>query len=261
MTDTSNAAPLSGNVLFYRKPEPLNVELHRGLGIKRIDRPFAFMRSAHAVPVTVSEFGVASAHYPLIFVGEEKTPVAVMGARAGENLFVSNDGEPDAEAYIPAFVRRYPFVFATDDAADRLVLCIDRQAAMVSDQPEVPFFTGNEPSQFTQEAMEFCKEFERQRRATEEFIKIVTAAGLFETKTVTFTTRQPDGSEGPTQKIADYWAVSEEKLNALPTDQFMNLRDQGVLGVVYAHMISLLNWPKVIQRLLRITQAGGARLG
>ena len=75
--------------------------------------------------------------------------------------------------------------------------------------------------------------------------------GLFEQKTVTFQPRGPNGEEGPPQKIADYWAVSEEKLNQLPAEKFIEMRDNGVIGAIYAHMVSLLNWQKVIQRAMR----------
>ena len=247
---------LTGNVLFYNKPEPLSLEAHSNLGVKRIDQPFGFLRSAHAVPVTVSEFGLAAGSYPIIFVGAEKTPVAVMGVRQGQNLYVQSNGQTEPEAYIPAFVRRYPFVFANDDQQDRMLLCVDRQAPMVSEQPDVPFFDGDQPSQFTNDAIEFCKEFERQRRATMEFVKLIDSYGLFEQKSVNFTPRDQNGVEGPQQKIADYWAVSEEKLNQLPADKFQELRDNGAIGAIYAHILSLLNWQRVIQRALRTPPPG-----
>ncbi len=244
---------LTGNVLFYNKPEPLSLEAHKGLGVKRIDQPFGFLRSAHAVPVTVSEFGLAAGSYPVIFVGSDKTPVAVMGIRQGQNLYVQPNGQPEPEAYIPAFVRRYPFVFASDDSQDRMLLCVDREAPMVSANPDVPFFDGDQPSQFTQDAIEFCKEFERQRHATTEFIALLQQFDLFEQKTVAYTPRDPQGNEGPQQKIADYWAISEEKLNAIPADKYIELRDNGALGAIYAHLVSLLKWPGVIQRAVRMS--------
>jgi hypothetical protein len=120
---------------------------------------------------------------------------------------------------------------------------------MIGEQPDVPFFNGEEPSQYTQDAIEFCKEFERHRRATEEFNKFVVDFDLFEEKSVTLSQRQPDGTEQQV-KVADYFAISEEKLNALPHDAFIRLRDQGVLGPIYAHLVSLLNWSKIIQRTL-----------
>ena len=163
--------------------------------------------------------------------------------------------------YTPAFVRRYPFVFAADDGQDRLLLCVDREAPMVSDTPDIPFFEGGEPSKFTQDAIEFCKEFERQRRATMEFVKLLDSLELFEQKSVAFTPRDENGNDGPQQKIADYWAIDEEKLNKLSGEKFLELRDNGAMGAIYAHMVSLLNWPIIIQRAMRQNppmQAGNA---
>ena len=150
-------------------------------------------------------------------------------------------------------MRRYPFVFASDEGSDRLVLCVDRAAPMVSNQPEVPFFENGQPSKFTNDAIEFCKEFERQRQATVEFGRILKDMDLLEQKTVSFQPRDNQGNPvGQQQKIADYWAVSEDKLNALPTEKFLELRSNGALGAIYAHLISLMNWQVVIQRAVRI---------
>lgn len=240
---------LSGNVLFYKNPQPLNPEDHAALGIKSVPEPFAFMREAHAIPVTVTEFGMAAASYPIIFVGDDYTPVAVMGVRQGQNLFVTDAGQADPDFYVPAFARRYPFVFANDTDSDRLLLCIDRDAPMVTNQPETPLFANGEPTEFTQNAINFCQEFERQRRATMEFVKVIQNFGLFEQKTVAFQPRDEQGnSVGEQQKIADYWAIDENKLNALSEEQFKQLREQGALGACYAHMISLLNWQRVITK-------------
>ncbi|MEL7030948.1 MAG: SapC family protein [Pseudomonadota bacterium] len=254
-TPTTQQAELTGNVLFYKNPQPLNPEQHAGLGVKQIEQPFGFLRDAHAVPVTVTEFGMASAAYPIIFVGEEFTPVAVMGVRAGENLFVAENGTIDPDFYVPAFVRRYPFVFANDNQSDRLLLCIDRDAPMVTNQPEVMLFENGQPSPFTQNAIEFCQEFERQRRSTAEFATIIKNMGLFEEKTVNFQPRDAQGNDaGEQQKIADYWAIDENKLNELTDEQFKELRANGALGAIYAHMISLLNWQRIISRALRSQQ-------
>jgi hypothetical protein len=242
---------LSGQVLFYRQPEPLSLERHRRLGVKQIPAPFSFLRTAHAVPITVSEFGLAATCYPIIFVGADKTPVAVMGVRQNENEYVDASGNPDPDAYLPAFVRRYPFVFAAESESDRLLLCIDRAAPMISDTPDVPLFEGDKPSKFTEDAVEFCKEFERQRRATIDFVELIDKSGLFETKSVTFTPRDATGNPGQPQKIADYFAVSEEGLNALSEARFNEIRNTGALAPMYAHMVSLLNWQRVIQRTLR----------
>jgi hypothetical protein len=114
---------------------------------------------------------------------------------------------------------------------------------MVSNQPDVPFFENGQPSKFTTDAIEFCKEFERQRRATVDFVKLIRDMDLFEQKTVTFQPRDPQGREvGPVQKVADYWAISEERLNALPAEKYVELRNNGALGL-----------PRPIRALMRRT--------
>lgn len=251
-TPTPGGQPeLTGQVMFYKRPEPLSLERHRDLGVKQIAAPFSFLRTAHAVPITVSEFGVAATCFPIIFVGAEKTPVAVMGVRQNENEYVDAAGQPDPDAYLPAFVRRYPFVFAADPGSDRLLLCVDTAADMVTTNPDVRFFENEKASKFTEDAIEFCKEFERQRRATQEFVEMIDKASLFEQKSVSFTPRDMQGNAGQTQKIADYWAISEEGLNALPEGKFGDIRNTGALAAIYAHMVSLMNWQRVIQRTMR----------
>ena len=237
---------LSGNVLFYQSPEPLNQQMHGAMGVKRIEKPYAFVSSTNVVPLTVMEFAAASLSYPVIFVGEQKTPLAVMGLRQGENLFVSATGDFRVDAYIPGFVRRYPFVFANDEEAKRLVLCVDRAAPFISDEPDVPFFENGEPSQYVQTAMQFCNDFEAERRRTEQFVDMLKELDLFETRDATFTPTNPDGSAAETVTLATYFAVSNDKLNALPAEKFVELRDNGALGQIYAHMVSLMAWDKLV---------------
>ncbi|MBU2270234.1 MAG: SapC family protein, partial [Alphaproteobacteria bacterium] len=213
MTDTTaNASPLSGNVLFYGQPEPLSIEAHAKLGVDPVEQPYAFVAEANIVPLTVTEFAPAALTYPVIFVGEARQPVAVMGLRQGENLFVSEAGAFKPEAYIPAYVRRYPFVFANDDVQKRMILCVDRAAAFIKEGGATPLFVDGKPSPYTQQAMEFCNNFEQERLRTEAFVKLLTDLDLLETREALFTPRNPDGTAAAPQKIAEYFAVSEDKL-------------------------------------------------
>ena len=247
MTDTTaNANPLSGNVLFYGKPEPLSVEAHGALGVDPVDQPYGFAAKANIVPLTVTEFAPAALTYPVIFVGEGRQPVAVMGLRPGENLFVSEAGVFRPEAYIPAYVRRYPFVFANDEVQKRLILCVDRDAPFIKEGGATPLFADGKPSPYVEQAMEFCNNFEQERLRTENFIKLLTDLDLFETREANFTPRNPDGTAAAPQKIAEYFAVSEDKLKALPAEKLVELRDNGALGQIYAHLVSLLGWDRLI---------------
>ena len=244
MTDTTNS-PLEGAVLFYSNPEPLDPAQPGALGVNAADKPYAFVAQTNIVPLTVTEFAPAALSYPIIFVGDLKQPVVAMGLRQNDNLFIENgDFRPDA--YIPAYVRRYPFVFANDEGQNRMILCIDRAAAFVGENAEVPLFENGQPSDYVNNAMEFCNNFEQERLRTESFVKLLIDLDLFETREASFTPRNPDGSAGQVQKLAEYFAVSEDKLKALPAEKLAELRDNGALGQIYAHLTSLLGWDRLI---------------
>lgn len=255
MTDTNNS-PLEGNVLFYTNPEPLDQSVHGGLGVNPSDKPYAFVAQTNIVPLTVTEFSAAALSYPIIFTGDNRQPVAVMGLSANENLFVAPDGEFRADAYVPAYVRRYPFVFADDKQNQRLILCIDRGASIVAEGGQNPLFVDGQPSDYTNMAMEFCNNFEQERQRTEGFVALVKDLDLLDIREAHFTPRNPDGTPGQPQKLAEYYAVSEDKLRALPAEKLVELRDNGALGQIYAHLVSLVGWDRLIaMAVMRQAQA------
>ncbi len=247
MSDTqAPESPITGNVLFYNQPEPLNLERHGKLGVTQTDRPWAFVGVSNAIPLTVTEFSPAALSFPVVFLGEPKSPVAIMGLRQDQNLFVDDKGQYLSSAYLPAFARRYPFVFANDDENQRMVLCIDRAAPFLTEGGETPLFEDDKPSAYTEQAMKFCNDFELERQRTVNFVKVLEDLDLFEIKEATFTPRNPDGSAGEPQKLAQYYAVSEDKLKALPAEKLAELRDNGALGQIYAHLVSLLGWDRLV---------------
>lgn len=264
MTDTTAAnaqGSLDGNVLFYSKPEPLSAEIHGALGVNPVEKPYAFVSASHVVPMTVTEFAPASLSYPVVFLGDNKMPVAVMGLRQGENLFVTAAGEFRPDAYIPAYVRRYPFVFANDQAQQRLILCIDRAAPFITEGGQAPLFIDGKPSDYVNQAMDFCNNFEQERLRTESFVKLLTDLDLFEVKEAVFTPRNPDGQPGQPQKLADYFAVSEDKLKALSPEKLAELRDNGALGQIYAHLVSLLGWDRLVAMAFERARQNGEVAG
>lgn len=244
---TPGTGEITGNVLFYSKPEPLTPQTHGKLGVKSMDGPYAFAKPGHVVPLTVGEFPVAAVSGPIIFVGDEKTPLAVMGLNPGDNMFVTPEGMFEAGVYIPAYIRRYPFVFANDDKAQQMILCIDRAADFIVEGGDLAFFDEKgEPTEYTKNCMEFCNNYEAERQRTNSFVQLLRAMDLFELKTASFTPNNPDGTPGEPQKIAEYFGVSEEKLRALKPEQLAELRDNGALQQIYAHLTSLVGWDRLI---------------
>ncbi|RVA88736.1 SapC family protein, partial [Mesorhizobium sp. M7A.F.Ca.CA.004.01.1.1] len=164
MADAKTEVTGDAMPLFYSRPEALNPARHGSLGLTaRSD--FGFARSAHAIPVVASEMPAAMRSYPIVFIGPGKAPVIITGVRQNENLFVGAEGKWTAPHYIPAYVRRYPFILAEDPtSAGRLTLCVERASDRIVDQllaPSrddkiLPFFTGNEPTEATKQALAFC---------------------------------------------------------------------------------------------------------
>jgi len=255
-----------GQILFYRQLEPLSHERHRGLGVSQVANPFSFLADTHLVPLTVDEFGLAAVCYPIIFDTETKSPLAVMGLRPGMNVFLGADGSLDPEVYLPAFARRYPFlpIMAQQNAQvqppadpnnDRVLVCIDRAAKMINSTPELPFFEGDKPSRFTQDAIQFCKEFDVLGKRTAEFNQLMQQHDLFEVTPLALPRAKPDGSPDEPLKVGEYLRISEQKLNALPKETYLELRDRGVSAVIHAHLLSLGLWPKILSRAARIQAA------
>ena len=118
---------MTTQLLIYESVVPLTFATHRHSSVE-IGRNFAFSGKINSVPLTAIEFRDAQSDYPIVFAGNKEAvlPAVILGLRDGENLYLSGDGKWDAR-YIPAFVRRYPFVFAKSDDGERFNLCIDEQ--------------------------------------------------------------------------------------------------------------------------------------
>ena len=259
-----NESPVTGSVLLYHNPEPLDAERHAKLGLRRSPTPFGFAAGQHYVPLNVNEFGPAGVIYPIIFAGEVHTPLAVLGLQEGENVFVDDKGAYRPGCYVPAFLRRYPFIGAVDNAAQRVVVCVDRGASLLTeDKPDLPLFENGEATDYTKNCVEFCSQYDTDRARTESFVGLLNEVELFEPKQTTYSPRAPDGTPGQPVLVSEYFAVSEEKLKALSPERLVQLRDTGALAQIYAHLHSLFLWDRLIsdtliQRNAALIVAGNA---
>ncbi len=246
-TVSAQDVTLSGTVMLYRKAELLSREAHGNLGVNPAKTRFGFAAESHVCPLTVPEFGSAALCYPIIFVGDDKQPVVAMGLRDGQNLYVNETGF-EVDAYIPAYIRRYPFVLAGGAGEDRMMVCIDRAYEYISENAQFPFFENGEPTEYTKNSIQFCNDFETQNRMTAQFVTLLKELDLFEARSTTYTPTNPDGTQGEPQVIAQYFGVSDTRLNALPADKLVALRDSGALQQIYAHLTSLMNWERLLIR-------------
>ena len=254
----NNSEQLAGQVPLYKKPEPLNKEKHRKFGMSPPKEPYAFMKESHFLPAIVGEFTQYAGFFPVIFLGEKRLPVVVMGLNKGENLFIDAEGNYEADTMLPAFARRYPFVSASNGPDQPSTVCIDVEADGIGENAQLPFFDDNgEPTQALQQAIDFVSAFDADARSTEMFVNRLMELDLFEPKDVTL----KDNTSGETRKVAEYFGISEQKLNQLPTDTYLKLRDEGYLGPIYAHLISLNRWDRILNKAIRRQQQNQPKAG
>jgi hypothetical protein len=128
-----------------------------------------------------------------------------------------------------------------------MIICIDRASELIVENPDMPFFTEQgEQTDYTKNSIAFCQNFETERQKTDSFVQLLRDLDLFEHREAKHTPINPDGAAGEPVVIAGYHAISETKLNALPAEKLVELRDIGALGLIYAHLISLWGWDRLI---------------
>ncbi len=245
---TSNPMPetgLTGSAPLYTRVEPLNVDTHAKLGVKRMDNPFAFASGIHFVPLLLPEFPVASGSYPIIFAGDEKQPLAVMGLTPGFNLFFDKNGVAKTEIYLPAYIRRFPFIVAQN--GDNVIVCLDVGADIVAEGADMPIFNGKELTEYGKGCVDFCKRFEDDRVRSDLILEQIKALDIFHLRQAKYQPRDNDNNPvGEEIVVSEYFAIEEPKLHQLSGDQLVALRDSGALAFIYAHLVSVWKWDALI---------------
>tara|TARA_R110000772_G_scaffold63045_5_gene141345 strand:- start:725 stop:1504 length:780 start_codon:yes stop_codon:yes gene_type:complete len=223
--------------MFYKDLVPLNSKEHANWRVKGLDDA-SFMQAQHAIPVTIDEFTNAARNYPIVFsVGENSVPLILMGLNEGVNTFMGEDGRFNQPAYVPAYVRRYPFMLAKlRPDADELSLCFDPTTGAIGDYKDGdPLFDKDQPSEKTKNILEFCEQFEQAGQRTAQFMEELKKMGLLMDGEVSI---QQTGVEKPFV-YRGFQMVNEEKLRELRGDELRKINQNGILPLIYAHLFSL----------------------
>jgi len=221
------------NPLFYRTIVPLDRDRHRLARLERPRRPFGFAENTQFIPAVAEEFAAACRDLAVLFLPGTSRPnaVFVVGLSAGQNLMVTPEGEW-AAAYVPAFLRRYPFIRGDVEGGEPIV-CIDQSYEGLNQERGELFFEGTGQTAFLDQQVGFVNAYFDASRRSEEFCDLLAGADLF--KPVSIDVK----STGSSAAVHGLLAVDEEKLNALPAKDFERLRKAGALGPIYAHLISM----------------------
>ena len=206
-------------------------------------------RRMNPVPVSFTEFIPASRDYPLVFIsrdnGRSYSPMAITGLEQRQNLFVLGDNAWDRRAYLPAYVRRYPFCMTrvSVDGKERpeRVACVEKSA--LADKGDALFDDKGEATPEWAALQKLLFEYEADLARTEEFCKVLTLLGLLEPFAMQAT---PDSGEP--LALTGMFRVAEQKLVALEPARLKELTANGVLARIFAHLMSLDNFRRLLER-------------
>ncbi|MFM8332308.1 MAG: SapC family protein [Candidatus Methylumidiphilus sp.] len=244
---SENVQPTNENVslLFYRQVSTLHPDRHGELKIGAApDQSFA--AKTNSVPLTGVEFAEAGKEYPIVFsrAGENTfSPVAVLGLENGENLFLDENAAWKA-SYIPAFVRRYPFVLGENaENPSQPWVCVDESCPWLGNDTGEPLFIGKQPSAYMKQVLEFLTDYNLQSQRSMAFCRKLQDWGLFKENQVQATT-----PEGKSYTLSGLWVIDENALRQLEADKIQELFKTGELAWIFFHLSSLTNFRRLTER-------------
>jgi hypothetical protein len=231
----------------YTDVVPL-LKTHRVRLLQRGEVP-GFAQKLNAIPISYTEFALAARDYPVVFTsadgGKTFAPVAVLGMAVGENLYL-NAGGWAPNVYVPAYARRYPFCMAkvtlNNVEQQNRMICVEK-ARLDESGGESMFNASGEPSAKWSDMQRLLGEYEADLERGRELCAILADYALLEPFTM-----QAKLNQGGALQLTGMHRVDEKKIEHLNISQFKNLARKGILGRLYAHLLSLENFSRLLDR-------------
>lgn len=238
---------MSGQPLFYKKVTPLTKERH-GNWFLKAETDYKFAAGTNCVYLAAVEFARALREYPIVFGrgGDGNVfPVALLGLKQDQNLYLTEEGYWQA-LYVPAYVRRYPFVLAEDPDGENFTVCIDEAYPGFNQdrQGDALFMENGEQAPILEQSVEFLKGYQAQIAETAKFCKALDHLGLYDPMQANVKTYS-----GEEFALTGFLVVDRSRLKALAPERLAELVRQDYLELIYAHVQSLSNVNTLIDRL------------
>jgi hypothetical protein len=233
----------------YRAVSPLDRQKHAGFGLPQ-PADYRWARELNALYLGAAEFMKAGLDYPIAFVRDERSgefmPMAILGLRSRQNLFVDAGGSWRSEAYVPAYARRFPFCIAevpaaprSSDAPQRLI-CV-QQDQLVAGSPQPLFTVNGEPTPAWEPIQQLLEAIEGSRQQTRVLTRRLEALGLLVPFDAVAMPRK-----GDRLRLQGLHRVDEERLLQVPGRDLRTMMRKGELRAVYAHLNSLENFGRLL---------------
>jgi hypothetical protein len=246
---------MTTQMLIYETAVPVSSGRHGKCSVE-VGKSYGFTKHVNSIPLMAVEFPQASAEYAIVFAanGENVVPVVILGARQNENLYLGADDEWRT-TYIPAFVRRYPFVFSSSEDGQTFTLCVDEAFPGLNYQGrgKALFDADGKPTPYVDNVLKFLQEYRAQFLRTEAFCKKLKELELLEPMQAQFTL-----ADGEKMSIGGFTVVSRAKLKALPEDKLAELARTDELELIYLHLSSMRNFNALKDRLVQAHGAAAA---
>jgi SapC len=233
-------------LLIYETAVPVNSVQHAKASVDAGGN-FRFAKNVNSVPLMAVEFPFAASDYAIVFAGNRDNPMpaVILGMRDKQNLFLDDAGAWQAK-YLPAFVRRYPFVFSNSNDGKTFTLCIDEAFSGFNTEGRGQrlFTDEGKPSEFTNNVLKFVEEYQRQFERTRAFCRKLVELDLLESMQA-----QMALATGETTSLTGFMAVNRNRLKALSVEKLAELANTDELELIYLHLFSMRNFNAMKDRL------------
>jgi SapC len=246
---------LATQLMIYETAVPVSHARHGNWSVE-VGADYAFCRTVNSVPLMAAEFASAALEYAVVFgaTGDAVMPITVLGVRTNENLYVTKEGGWQAK-YIPAFVRRYPFVFLNRDDGKTFTLCIDEafQGFNQSGRGQRLFGDDGKPTPYVENVLKFLGQYQREFQRTQTFCKKLKDLNLLEPMQA-----QIKFGSGQRMALGGFSVVDRARLKTLSGNVLAQLVQSEELELIYAHLVSMRNFATVRDRLAEAPPAHSA---
>jgi SapC len=236
---------MATQLLVYENAVPVSRQRHKDWSVKT-GSDYSFARRVNSVPLMAAEFAVASSDYPIVFAGtkEEMIPAVLLGFRDQENLYVDEQGAWNAK-YVPAFIRRYPFLFSSSDGGQNFTLCIDESfsGCNTEGRGERLFDSQGEQTQYVKTVLGFLQAYQLQFQRTQALCRKLRDLDLLEPMQA-----QVSLKVGQRITLGGFFTVNRDRLKNLSGDTLSELVKADELELVYIHLFSLANFTPMAER-------------
>jgi hypothetical protein len=238
---------MTKQLLIYDRVVPLNRQVHRDTSVRKI-ASFAIAEEVNTVPIVDVEFARVALEAPVVFARTETglVSLALMGTAERKNAFVGPDMQWTGR-YIPAFLRRYPFVFSVEQGTDRMTLCMDEsfEGLNTENRGERMFDADGNPTTYLSTVLRFMEDYQATFNRTQAFCDRLEERDLLEEARIDY--RLSDGTQGV---VSGFLRVSAERLRALDDDVLGGMVRTGEMDLIQAHLLSLMNAESLVTRSL-----------